>query len=226
MFAIKTTATLLLLGVGGLLGVQPPVPSTASAPAAAAVAPSPDADALRTALGEALAARVRGDLDDASARLALGPIALDRSSLRSIEVRAQGTVQAAGARPIPVEVTGVYDLVDGRLDSADYTARPAEADLSPVDRLVRDAIGRRIGARIAAEFAGQQAEFALLDVARVGDDGRHRTRLKGAGLTDFGGEGLAYTPFEAILDKHTGEVLELRYDLLQEPEAPQPLVGL
>ena len=101
-----------------------------------------------------------------------------------------------------------------------------ESDLSPVDRLVRDAIGRRVGERIAAEFAGQQADFALLDVARVGDDGRHRTRLQGAGLTDFGAEGVVYTPFEAILDKHTGEVLELRYDLLQEPVEPQPLVGL
>jgi hypothetical protein len=92
-----------------------------------------------------------------------------------------------------------------------------------VDRAVRAAIGQRIGERIAGEFPDQRTRFELLEVSRVGY-GKHRTRLQGAGLTDFGAEGLAYTPFEAILDKHTGELLELRYDLLQE--SPQPVVGL
>jgi len=227
MLAIKPAAVLLLLGAGGLLGLNERAAPPADATPAAAQAASemPEASALRAAIDAAISGRVRIDLDDAKAQLALGPIAVVHSSLRSLEARGKGVVQMPGARPIPVEVVGVYDLVDQRLESVDYTAHPVEEDLSPVDRAVRAAIGQRIGERIAAEFEGQRTGFELLEVSRVGY-GEHRTRLHGTGLTDFGDEGMAWTPFEAILDKHTGELLELRYELLQEPPSGQAVADL
>src|SRR5688572_26340279 len=227
MLAIKPAAVLLLLGVGGLLGLnERAAPSADTAPAAArATSEMPETAVLREAIDAAISGRVRVDLDDAKAQLALGPLALVHSSLRSLEARGQGVVQMPGSRPIPVEVVGVYDLVDKRLESVDYTAHPVEEDLSPVDRAVRAAIGQRIGERIAAEFPSQRTRFQLVEVSRVAY-GEHRTRLHGTGLTDFGEEGTAWTPFEATLDKHTGELLELRYELLEEPPSGQVVADL
>jgi hypothetical protein len=223
MLAIKPAFALLALGLGGLLSSTgvPTAPASAASNAVATTAPAStrpsDAD-LRSAVQATLQARVRSDLDDPTATLALKNLTVASSSLRSLEAHGEGVVSTPGARPIPVEVVGVYDLVDGRLESVEYAAHPVETDLTAVDRAVRDAIGRRIGERIAAEFADQPARFELIAVSSV-DYGKHRTRLQGAGLTDFGAEGRAYTPFVATLDKHTGELLELQYDLLQEDEA-------
>jgi hypothetical protein len=230
MLAIKPAAMLLMLGVGGLLGVQAPQRAD-DATAATAVAATtqestlPDPAALRAALETALNERIRADLDDQGAQLVLGDVVQARSSLRSLEARGRGVVSIPGAREIPVEVTGVYDLVDGRLESVDYIANPVETDLSNVDRAVRAAIATRIADRIAADFVGQQVDFALIEVESV-EYGRHRTQLQGAGVTDFGPEGQAYTPFTAVLDKHTGDLLELRYELLQEGEGESSLTSL
>jgi hypothetical protein len=219
MLAIKPAAVLLLLGVGGLLGVrEPAATATADATVAAtttAETRTPDTSALRASVEAELTRRMRADLDDAGAQLALRTFRVEHPNLRTLEARGEGVVRMPGARAIPVEIVGTYDLVDNRLESVDYTAHPVEQELTAVDRAVRAAIGRRIAERIASEFPDQRARFELLEVARAGY-GRHRTHLEGVGVTDFGAEGMAFTPFVATLDKHTGELLELRYELLQE----------
>jgi hypothetical protein len=228
MIVFKPAAALLALGLSGWIGVAAQAPSLASmdssprAPAAAAASTPgelPDYETLGVAAQAAMRERVAHDLDDATARVDLPKITVARTSLRALEARGEGTVEMAGARAIPVDVVVSYDVIDGRVDAVDYTARAVASDLSPVDQAVRDAIGRRIGDRIAGDFAGQSARFALIEVEAV-DYGRHRTRLEGAGVTDFGTEGVAYTPFVATLDKHTGELVDLQYDLLQEDDAP------
>jgi hypothetical protein len=234
MILFKPAAALLALGISGFLGVaaQAPIGATGAdtdvqARIAAVDAPAadlPDYETLRTAAETAMRERVVQDLDDAGARVALPGIVVERTSLRSLEARGEGTVTLPGARAIPVEITAVYDLVDGRIEAVDYTAHPVETALTPVDLAVRAAIGRRIGERIAGDFQDQPARFELLAVESV-DYGKHRTRLQGNGVTDFGAEGKAYTPFVAILDKHTGELLELKYELLQEDGAPSSLTA-
>jgi hypothetical protein len=230
MIIFKPAAALLALGLSGWLGIAVQAPfaddAIAPAPPAAARATSdlPDYESLRLAAEEAMRARVVHDLDDAAATVALPRIDVSRTSLRSLEARGEGTVTLPGARAIPVEITAVYDLVDGRIEAVDYTAHPVETALTPVDLAVRAAIGRRIGERIAGDFQDQPARFELLAVESV-DYGKHRTRLQGNGVTDFGAEGKAYTPFVAILDKHTGELLELKYELLQEDGAPSSLTA-
>jgi hypothetical protein len=235
MILFKPAAALLALGISGFLGVaaQAPIGATgadtdvqariATQPQAAA-ADLPDYEALRAAAEAAMRERVVQDLDEAGARVALPRIEVERTSLRSLEARGAGTVTLPGARAIPVEVTAVYDLVEGRVEAVDYTARPVETELTAVDHAVRAAIARRIGERIAGDFQDQPTRFELLAVESV-DYGRHRTRLQGSGVTDFGAEGLAYTPFVAILDKHTGDLLELQYELLQEDGAQSSLTA-
>jgi hypothetical protein len=219
MLAMKPAAALLILGLGGMLGAGAPVPTSAPAESSTLVAPAePNAEALQAAVVVALAPRVRADLADATAAVDIGPLTLVRASLRSLEARGAGDVRVPGSRPIPIQVIAVFDMVDQRMESVDYTVQPAGTELTVVDHAVRAALGQRIGDRIAVDFPNQPTRFDLLDVARV-DYGRHRTILEGAGLTDFGSEGRVYTPFVATLDKHTGELLELRYDLLQEDEA-------
>jgi hypothetical protein len=169
---------------------------------------------------------VRIDLDDADATVVIGRLDTQRTSGGSLEARGAGFVRLPGAESIPVEVVGVYDLADGRLERVDYTAHPVAVERDAVDRAMRAAIGRRVGERIAADFRDQPTRFELLEVVRVGY-GRHRTQLQGAGLTDFGPEGAVFTPFVATLDKHTGELVELTYDLVQDAQArPTAYAGL
>jgi hypothetical protein len=236
MIVFKPAAALLVLGISGFFGVaaQAPVGATSDADTEvqariATQAPAPASDlpgyeTLRTAAEAAMRERVAQDLDEADARVALPTITVERTSLRSLEARGQGTVTLPGARAIPVEITAVYDLVDGRVEAVDYTARPVETELTAVDHAVRTAIARRIGERIAGDFQDQPTRFELLAVESV-DYGKHRTRLQGNGVTDFGAEGMAYTPFVAILDKHTGDLLELQYELLQEDGAQAGLTA-
>lgn len=236
MILFKPAAALLALGISGFLGVaaQAPIGATGNADAnvqariatlsQATTSDLPDYETLRAAAETAMRERVVQDLDDSAARVALPAIAVERTSLRSLEARGEGTVTLPGARAIPVEITAVYDLVDGRVEAVDYTARPVETELTAVDHAVRAAIARRIGERIAGDFQDQPTRFELLGVESV-DYGKHRTRLQGNGVTDFGAEGMAYTPFVAILDKHTGELLELQYELLQEDGAKASLTA-
>jgi len=227
MIIFKPAAALLALGLSGWLGlaVETPLVGDATAPATAqpvaAPAPSsdlPDYESLRVAAAEAMRARIVQDLDDATATVELPRIDVSRTSLRSLEARGEGVVSMPGARSIPVDIVATWDVIDHRIDTVDYTARAVEHELGAVDLAVRAAIGKRIGDRIAGDFHDQPARFSLLEVQAV-DYGRHRTRLQGAGVTDFGAEGLAYTPFVATLDKHTGELVDLQYDLLQEDQA-------
>lgn len=226
MIIFKPAAVLLALGLSGWLGiaVQAPFADNATAPAASVAAPAPtglpDYETLRLAAEDAMRARVVHDLDDATATVELRRIDVSRTSLRSLEARGEAVVSMPGAPSIPVDVVATWDVIDHRIDTVDYTARAVDQEPGAVDQAVRAAIGKRIGDRIAGDFHGQPARFSLLEVQAV-DYGRHRTRLQGAGVTDFGAEGKAYTPFVATLDKHTGELVDLQYDLLQEePAAP------
>lgn len=233
MILFKPAAALLAIGISGFIGVAAQAPVGADNTnvqariAAQAQAPAtelPDYETLRVAAQAAMRERVVQDLEEAGARVVLPAIAVERTSLRSLEARGEGTVTLPGARAIPVAITAVYDLVDGRVEAVDYTARPVETELTPVDLAVRAAIARRIGERIAGDFQDQPTRFELLAVESV-DYGKHRTRLQGNGVTDFGAEGMAYTPFVAILDKHTGDLLELQYELLQEDGAQPSLTA-
>jgi hypothetical protein len=231
MIIFKPAAALLALGLSGWLGMatQAPflpvaAPSASVAQPASASSDLPDYDTVRRAVEQAMRERVAHDLDDAGTGVVVPSVAIERTSLRTLEARGEGTVAMPGARAIPVDIVATWDVIDRRIASVDYTARAVDADLTAVDQAVRAAIAQRIGARIAGEFQGQTARFELIEVQGV-DYGRHRTRLQGAGVTDFGTEGVAYTPFVATLDKHTGELVDLQYELLQEDVA-SPIVAL
>jgi hypothetical protein len=232
MIMFKPAAALIALGLGGLFGaaVDGPMAGGGAAPPAVVVMDTragnslPDYETLRVAAEHAMRERVVLDLDDAAARVELPRITVARTSVRELEARGEGLVTMPGARAIPVDVVVTWDLIDGRIDAVDYTARAVESELSAVDQAVRAAIAQRIGDRIAGDFRDQPARFELIEVQGV-DYGKHRTQLHGAGVTDFGAEGQAYTPFVATLDKHTGELLDLQYELLQEDAAPPVVAG-
>lgn len=44
--------------------------------------------------------------------------------------------------------------------------------------------------------------------------------VTGDGITGFPGEGAAYTKFVATVDKFTGDIVNVEYELLQEVAAP------
>jgi hypothetical protein len=225
MIVFKPAAALLALGLSGWLGVAVNAPlSSGHAQSTNAVQDDatalPDYETLRLAAQAAMRERVAHDLDEGAATVDLPRISVERTSLRTLEARGEGVVTMPGARAIPVDVVVTWDVIDKRIDAVDYTARAVETELTAVDQAVRAAIAQRIGERIAGEFRDQPAHFALIEVEAV-DYGKHRTQLKGAGVTDFGPEGQAYTPFVATLDKHTGELVDLQYDLLQEDATPQ-----
>ena len=226
MLAIKPAAALLLLGVGSLLGIQEaplstPPQSSVTSPAST----MPDAASLRADVHAALAAQVRTDLDDDTAQVALARIDVQRASLRTLELHGQGEVRLAASAAMPLDVVAVYDLVERRLERVEYTAHPIATASAVDDGKMRAALSQRIDQRLDAEFRDQPVAFRLLTVERV-DYGKRRLRLQGAGLTDFGAEGVVYTPFVAILDKRDGKLIELTYELLHEaPDAAPAFAG-
>lgn len=231
MLAMKPAAALLVLGLGGLLGINE-APKTALAvspqellaPAATPRHELPDVATLRSGVQAALAAQVRADLDDARAQVVLRHLDVRRASVRTLELHGEGAVTLAAGEAMPLDVVATYDLIERRMERVDYTARPQAAPAPVTDRLVREALAARIGAKLAAEFRDQPARFELLSVERI-DYGHKRLRLEGAGLTDFGAEGVVYTPFVAVMDKRDGALLELDFELLQEPPADAGLAA-
>src|SRR5688572_16957044 len=118
MIMFKPAAALLALGISGWVGMAlqgptgvsnseaalVPAPTTAAAPGSEL----PDYETLRSAAETALRERVAQDLDDPAAGVTLPAIAIERTSLRSLEARGEGTVTMPGARAIPVTITAVY----------------------------------------------------------------------------------------------------------------------
>lgn len=174
---------------------------------------------MQAAAAKAVLAQVQRDLQDHGARIRLEDLHFSRASERSVAASGAGVALFDSVNPIPIQVTVTYDLSTARVERANYVvsegAAPAHSKPDVLGKKLRDSIANRIGARLVLEFAQQPVDFSLLQITNVAS-GRNRMLVTGDGITGFPGEGAAYTKFVATVDKFSGAVLKVDYELLQE----------
>ena len=83
---------------------------------------------------------------------------------------------------------------------------------SQADPGTSERVSGQVAARILAEFPDQPTEISFVDVQPIADGEAHLA-YRGTGLVDFHGEGVAPVDFSAIVDRGSGLVVALDYDL-------------
>lgn len=226
MHSAKSVLTLFAIAAGGFINAGTTLPGASAASAAPTAPPpvvaaesAPGAEVLQRASETALLAQVRRDLQDGQASLRLSTLKFEPDSGRGLQGHGTGFVLFDAVTSVPIEVTVSYDLPGARVENVDYRVTGAAVDSSRqrLGAKLRQRIADRIGARLVLEFNQQAVDFSLLDIQQVASS-RGRMVVTGNGITRFAGEGAAYTRFVATADKFTGQVLNVKYELLQEVE--------
>lgn len=115
---------------------------------------------------------------------------------------------------IPLRFNAGYDSAKGavfglRVNPLAGAMRWAgtQADPSTAERVTG-----QVAARILAEFDGQAAEISFVDLHPIAD-GQAHLAFRGTGMVDFHGEGVTPVDFSAIVDRASGLVVAMDYDL-------------
>lgn len=115
---------------------------------------------------------------------------------------------------IPLRFNAGYDSDQGevfglRVNPLSGAARTAgtQADPSTSER-----IGGQVAARILAEFPDQPTEISFVEMTPIADGEAHLA-YRGTGMVDFNGEGVAPVDFSAIVDRSSGLVVAMDYEL-------------
>ena len=231
MLTTKPLLALFAIAAGGFLNAGAGLSGVATgqtgpcagAPAIADATIVTAAARMQQASEQAVLAQIQRDLQDRGAKIRLDNLHFSRASERSVEGSGAGVALFDSVNPIPIRVTVSYDLSTERVERANYVvsegAAAAPSKSAVLGRKLRDSISDRIGARLVLEFAQQPVDFSLLQITNIAS-GRNRIVVTGNGITGFPGEGAAYTKFVATVDKFTGDIVNVDYELLQEVTAP------
>jgi hypothetical protein len=115
---------------------------------------------------------------------------------------------------IPLRFNAGYDSVQGQVFG--LRVNPLAGALRTVglqaDPIIGERVGGQVAARILAEFDGQPAEVSVVDLRPVANGEAHLA-FRGIGMVDFRGEGVAPVEFSAIVDRNSGLVVAMDYDL-------------
>ena len=214
-------AAALLLGAGSISGLLP--------------APASKEGATRV-VGKALDSRpaTRGEgtlaVDDATAAALIGAISTQFDQ-RRVEVEL-GRIDAAPAGFIQRDLSGsgrlrigddaawlpfrfhaLYDTEQASVDSPHVTLGSDQpgALLPPHSPVVRR-LGNELSRRFRQEFAQQPARIELGAVRSV-PTGGHYLQIRARGIASFVGEGQAGADIRAFYDEHSGDWLQLDYQL-------------
>jgi hypothetical protein len=80
------------------------------------------------------------------------------------------------------------------------------------DPATSERVSGQVAARILAEFPDQPTEISFVDLRPIADGDAHLA-FRGTGLVDFHGEGVAPVDFSAIVDRGSGLVVAMDYEL-------------
>ncbi len=239
MFSVKVIASLFLVAAIGVIDAGrglaggDATANAATPPTAAPALLFPASDAasmsqVRNAVAQSLQSRIRADLQDVSVTVDVSGLALRRTSVAIVAVDGDALVSLGAGGILPVHVEADWNPSTQSVERVDYkVSGTAQAGMPTARRLasstglgdaMRAAIEKKVGAGIHAEFASQPAAFTLVGVDSIAS-GRNRMVVSGNGITRFSGEGAAFTRFSASVDKFSGDVLNVDYELLQELDA-------
>lgn len=232
-----TPLAFALLSAAGLLTTAIAA-QRSTAPGSPAAAAAQQVEIHGRAIGPAAQSRAEGDLamDDAVAAAVIGAVSsqfgerrvevkldtvsVQPASLRDRNVSGHGRIligesnAADDSRWIPIEFNALYDT---RNASVSYPALVFGEAGSTADELALDAplavaLGARIDAALAREFAQQPAQM-VLDRVTTSPAGARYLRVEAMGTADFASEGTTAAQVEALYDPRTGEWIRLAYEL-------------
>lgn len=136
------------------------------------------------------------------------------ASLASVDVDGVGRLRVEQGEWIPLRFTGGFDLREEALFglrvmplSTRSIGGPATLESATVER-----VNGQAASRILAEFPDQPVEIAFIDLQPV-NDARGHVAFHGTGLVDFDREGAAPVEFTALMDRATGLVVTMDYQL-------------
>ena len=235
-----TPLAFALLSAAGLLATafaaqQAP---TASPTAATAPASSHQVEIHGRAIGPAAQSRAEGDMamDGAVAAAVIGAVSrefgerrvevkldsvsVQPASLRDRDVAGHGRIligdsdASDDARWIPIQFKALYDT---QTASVSYPALVLGEDGASASELSLDAplavaLGVRIDAALAEEFAQQPAQM-VVDRITTTAAGTRYLRVEALGTADFASEGTAAAQVDALYDRKTGQWLRVAYEI-------------
>lgn len=234
--ACFTPLAFALLSAAGLLATafaaqQAPTASQAAANGAS----GPQVEIHGRAIGPAAQSRAEGDLamDGAVAAAVIGAVSrefgerrvevkldsvsVQPASLRDRDVSGHGRIligDSDASRWIPIQFKALYDT---HTASVSYPALVlgdggAGADEVSLDAPLAVALGEKIDAALAEEFAQQPAQM-VLDRITTTAAGTRYLRVEALGTADFASEGTTAAQVDALYDRRTGQWLRVAYEL-------------
>ena len=173
-----------------------------------------DADALEQAALSGLRASAEALSGGRTVLVEIVDLRVMPASLASVDVEGVGRLRLEQGEWIPLRFTSGYDIQDETLFGlrvlplASMSASgPATLDDSTVER-----VNGQVAARILAEFPDQPVEIAFIDLQPINDTRGH-VAFRGTGLVDFSQEGAAPVAFSALMDRATGLIVSMDYQL-------------
>ncbi|MDQ3288313.1 MAG: hypothetical protein M3Q42_08630 [Pseudomonadota bacterium] len=176
--------------------------------------------AMDSAVAAAVIGAVSRQFGERRVEVKLDSVSVRPASLRDRDVSGEGRIligEADGSDDnawIPIQFEALYDtqtasvshpaLVIGR-DSAAMLPLPLDAPLAV-------ALGSRVDAALAAEFAQQPAQM-IVDRVVTSPAGSRYLRVEALGTADFASEGSTPAQVQALFDRRTGEWIRVSYEL-------------
>lgn len=135
-------------------------------------------------------------------------------SLATLVVDGVGRLRIDNGDWIPLRFDASYDLIESTMTDLRVLpiARVASASARVMESGLEERVSGQVAARILTEFPDQPAEIVFVDVEPT-SEARGHVSFHGTGLVDFADEGAAPVAFSAILDRASGLLVALDYDL-------------
>jgi hypothetical protein len=136
------------------------------------------------------------------------------ASLAGVDLDGVGRLRIEQGEWIPLRFTAGYDLQQRELFglrvlpiSTRTTTNSTTLDGGTIER-----VNGQVASQILAEFPDQPVEIVFIDLQPT-NDARGHVAFRGTGLVDFADEGAAPVQFSALMDRASGLVVSMDYQL-------------
>jgi hypothetical protein len=132
----------------------------------------------------------------------------------SVAVDGVGRLRVEQGDWIPMRFTGGYDVRDAALFGLRVLPISSRTNTAStqVDQATVERVNGQVASQILAEFPDQPAEIVFIDL-QPSQDARGHVVFRGTGLVDFADEGSAPVQFSALMDRASGLVVSMDYQL-------------
>ena len=135
-------------------------------------------------------------------------------SASTLSMEGVGRMRIGTGGWIPLRFNAGYDSTQGEVFGlrVNPLAGATRTAGTQADAATQERVGGQVAARILAEFPDQPAEISFVDMRPIADGSAHLA-YRGTGMVDFHEEGIAPVDFSAIVDRNSGLVVAMDYEL-------------